>query len=497
MFLNSISSGGPTLDESTHFGTVTAQLSFARDALSGSGRSFRSIEGDWAFYGIGTLFPAYALSYLIDVKWFGEAAHRFDGTFSLLLHVMAFACAIGGVIYTQKLVRLTRGELKTSFFAGIALLVTPVWIGYGFFDYKDVPVATGLVAVTYYAAAYMQVGQPRQSWLFFSALLFLGVQKLAALPLALPACAAVLLGTARHRSVRKIALLAGQAMLFLILLYLLTPPAWREPFSFSFANIQYMSAHTWSGCTLTAGKCIGRNVSPNYSAFTYLVLWYVVQLPILLLVGLCASIYLYLRSFHHARPCQHLIIAALAWPIVAIAGKNSTLYDGIRHTLFLIPLAVAAVFVSIPTTFWLQRRWWLVCYFLFLLVDMITLQPYQYIWFNEPARLFASEKNYETDYWGYSMRQAALHAKALQGPMDWVVSPREIPKLLITDRFLTDRNLVPAGAAYLLVGITRVNNKPPKECEEVYNITRHQLLAPWPLQLAFVAKCPGRVPPRH
>jgi hypothetical protein len=68
----------------------------------------------------------------------------------------------------------------------------------------------------------------------------------------------------------------------------------------------------------------------------------------------------------------------------------------------------------------LQRRGWLAGYFLFLLIDVITLQPYQYVWFNEVARFFVNEKNYETDFWGYSMREAAVHARGLQGPTDWL-----------------------------------------------------------------------------
>jgi hypothetical protein len=32
---------------------------------------------------------------------------------------------------------------------GSASLLMPFWIGYGFLDYKDIPVATGVIAATY------------------------------------------------------------------------------------------------------------------------------------------------------------------------------------------------------------------------------------------------------------------------------------------------------------------------------------------------------------
>jgi hypothetical protein len=498
LFVNSLLTAGPIWDEPDEFGKLTEQLAFAKDVLFGSSdRTFRSIPGDHAFYGVGTVLPAYALSYLIDIVWLKGIAHTFERSYSLLLHITTFLCAIAGVHYTRRLVGLVTREQETSFLAGAALLVTPFWIGYGFFDYKDIPVATGAVAATCYAAAYMQDGRARTSCFFFLALLFLGAQKVAAIPLATPACAAVLVTAVRKPSARRITILAVQALLFLLLLFVVTPPAWREPFSFVITNIKYMSQHDWGNCTLTAGQCIGREVDNGrgYSVIRYLALWYAAQLPIFLGIGLLVSVYLYVRSFPLARPGQHLIVAALAWPICAVAARNSTLYDGVRHTLFLVPLAVATVFVTVPETFWLQRRGWLAGYFLFLLIDMITLQPYQYVWFNEVARFFANEKNYETDFWGYSMREAAAHARGLQGPTDWVISPNypgnpsHLARIFITERFSTDAAPVAPGTTYLLVRSTRANTQPPKECDSVDYVTRRQLLAPGPLHLAFVARC--------
>jgi hypothetical protein len=134
---------------------------------------------------------------------------------------------------------------------------------------------------------------------------------------------------------------------------------------------------------------------------------------------------------------------------------------------------------------------WLGGYFLFLLIDMITLQPCQYVWFNEAARFFTSEKNYETDFWGYSMREAAVHALGLQGPTDWVISsgrfsPSHLAKIFITERFSRDAAPVVPGTTYLLVSSTRTNTQPPNECDGVDYVSRRQLLAPGPLHLAFV-----------
>ena len=377
------------------------------------------------------------------------------------------------------------------------LLLTPFWTGYGFFDDKDIPVATGVIAATYYAAAYWKDGRSRTSFCFFMAIFFIGIQKLSAIPLSLPACLAVLIVSLRQPSVRRFASLTGQAAICLFLLYLATPPAWLEPFDFAKTNLIYMSQHNFPDCTLTAGACIGREWANGlgYSVPKYLGLWYGVKLPLLLWIGLLGSIYLHFRSFYPFRFGPHLIMGALAWPIMAISIRNSTLYDGVRHTLFLVPLVVSTVFVMIPPSFWRQRGWWLACYFLFLAIDSIKLQPYQYVWFNEAARFFASEKNFETDYWGYSLREATSHARDLRGPTDWIVgpsadlNPSHLVGIFATERFAKDAASVPPGATYFVVKTTRNNSQAPEHCGDVWYVTRRELLSPTPLRLSLVAKC--------
>jgi hypothetical protein len=495
LFLDSIQSGGLTFDEALHFYGVNRQWVFASNVLFGLGdQTFTSLTFDFMptfFYGIGTLLPASALSYLIDTVWFGQK-NTFDKSFSLILHFTAFASAVAASWYTGRLVHITTGQRNTAVVAALALLVTPVWIGYGFFDYKDLPVAAGLIASVYYAAAFITDRQFRTLGLFFAALLFLGTQKLAAIPLTVPACFGVALVVVQERSIRLLAIFAAQAGAFLILLYLATPLSWQEPVAFLLATVENMAKFPWGSCTLTAGRCIGRAYAngTGYSALTYLGLWFAVQLPFLLQIGLLAAIFLYIRSFRSASPPKHLIAASLIWPITTMFIGNPTLYDGIRHTLFLVPLAVSLVFVNIPDHFWLRWRPWLAAYGVFLLIDSVTLQPYEYIWFNEWARFFANETNYETDYWGYSLREAASLAKDLRGSNEWIVGyPRELVEPFVRERYASEVTALPEGSGYLWVRSTRRNLRPPPECTTVGEVQRRQVLAPQPLHLAFVARC--------
>jgi len=251
-----------------------------------------------------------------------------------------------------------------------------------------------------------------------------------------------------------------------------------------------MAQFPGSGCTLTAGQCIGRTNQAAYSVPSYLGLWYAVQLPVLLQIGLLLGIVLYIRSFRKANPLKHLVAASFIWPITIMIILKPTLYDGIRHTLFLIPLMVSVVFVNISEHFWLRCRLWLAAYGVFLLIDAVTLQPYEYVWFNEWARFFSNETNYETDYWAYSLREAATLAKALRGSNEWIVGyPSDLVESFVPERYATDITSLPQGSPYLLVEYTRRNERPPPECKIIGRVARRQFFAPHPLNLAFVSRC--------
>ena len=177
LFLWSTWSGGLTWDEEIHFDTVSNQWAFARNVLFGPGdETFRHLPYNEAFYGIGTLLPARLLSYLIDSTWFGQK-NTFDKSFSLILHLTAFVSAVAASWYTARLVDLATDQYERSALPALALLVVPVWIGYGFFDYKDMPVAAGLIGSVYYATAFMTDRNPQMLAIFFAALLFLGPKK--------------------------------------------------------------------------------------------------------------------------------------------------------------------------------------------------------------------------------------------------------------------------------------------------------------------------------
>src|SRR5215216_7322700 len=62
LFLHSLLTTGPAWDEPEEFAKLKSQLGFAANLLSGNtDLSFRSLPGDYAYYGAGTVLIPYAL----------------------------------------------------------------------------------------------------------------------------------------------------------------------------------------------------------------------------------------------------------------------------------------------------------------------------------------------------------------------------------------------------------------------------------------------------
>lgn len=490
LFVATLAGDHLTWDEGIHFVSTRDQIEFARQALSGRGApDFRAIQSDYAYYGIGTLAPIYFLSWLVDTQLL-HGAHSFFNSFPLLLHASAFVSALAASRLAGRLVALETGAPALGEGAAAALLLIPSWIGYGFFDYKDMPVAAGVIAAVYFAAAFARAERGALLW-FFASLLFLGGQKLAALPLALPACLYVV-AHFPQRGPRATLAAAGYGAAFLALLYAITPPAWIEPIAYATTNLKYMAAHGYVDCTLTAGECIGRGPAehPNlYSPLRYLGLWYGVQMPIGLLLLALAATGFYLQQA--GTGVRHLLAASLAWPLFAIVWSQSTLYDGIRHTLFLAPLLVAFIAIAIPAGWWRRGAIALAAYGALLAAQIGLMAPYSYVWFNEPARYFASSANFVTDYWAYSLSELIRIALAKREPGELIVG---VPHDLVApsfeeDRMAADLDAVPPGAAYVLVSVAGGRRPMAPECVRLGGVERGQFLSPLRLELSFAARC--------
>jgi hypothetical protein len=163
----------------------------------------------------------------------------------------------------------------------------------------------------------------------------------------------------------------------------------------------------------------GQFVSSQALPWTYLPTWMLITIPVIVQISFVLGAILILTKYARFSGIQRTVVVLLFLqifflPIFAIV-KNSTLYTGMRHFLFVLP-GIASI--SAAAFLWLYQKLprknirvlalvSIVLAFAPILLNMIELHPYEYVYFN---RAFGGLNNaynrYETDYWGLSMREA-------------------------------------------------------------------------------------------
>ncbi len=148
----------------------------------------------------------------------------------------------------------------------------------------------------------------------------------------------------------------------------------------------------------------------------YIPKWFMIATPIFIILGWLFSLVFSFLKFDKKQFLPYAVIAFVAFfpPIYAIY-KDSALYDGIRHFIFIYPcLVILSAWgwkelitfkdnknikmgaSALMIVLMISPLWW-----------MFRSHPYQYIYFNEVVGgLKGAYTNYETDYWMTSTKEA-------------------------------------------------------------------------------------------
>ena len=186
--------------------------------------------------------------------------------------------------------------------------------------------------------------------------------------------------------------------------YILNPIFWQNPLEIISA-VKSMSHYYNDVCTKTLGKCMKAKNLPA----TYIPIWLLVKLPILIILGIFLIPFTEKKIFIDSKKkilFGTVLITAFLIPILLIF-QNTNLYDEIRHLIFLIPLFIILGTVSF---YIFSKKYFYVLGFLTISIfiyENIKIHPYQYVWFNLPSRYIDLTKNFELEYQGISGKEIA------------------------------------------------------------------------------------------
>lgn len=341
------------------------------------------------------------------------------------------------MLFTGFLAKELDGSWRTGFFALILIALSPRIFGHSMNNPKDIPFALFFIMGVLYSLKFV-----RQLPVIYSKTLILLIISIAGAinirvgGILLLAYLGLFTGVAffwkkdLRRSITnfkitgKVAIAIGTVcVLGFFLGMLFWPYGLQEPLKNPFKALSEMSNFSTSIRMLFEEQHLWSDELPWY----YIPKWIFITSPIIVLLGIATSIYAAITNSKKLLPFSLLTFAAV-FPVAYAVYKQSSLYDGMRHFIFIYPILIVLAawgWSKIMTADWLGKIHrpviGSVMGILLLLPSywMIKNHPNQYLYFNE---IFGGADKaygaYETDYWMNSVKETA----------DWLIENEQAAK---------------------------------------------------------------------
>lgn len=371
----------------------------------------------------GGLFDLVA-ALLVKISTLGEYETR---------HLLCVLIGVLGIAGTWRLGRLLAGA-RAGLLAALLLVLSASWYGAIFNNTKDVPFATGMIWSLYYITRFL-ADLPRRRWATVIKLglvlgLTLAVRVGAVLNGFYLAVPLILWGVAAGRRDG-----GGQAlrqtrdavvMLLPVLPIAFTVMAVFWPWAVLSPHNLPLALGTFARFPISLVTLFnGTPVLSDHPPALYLPVYLAIKLPESVLFGLAVALLLGLdrlrrRTPSVARPAalpMVPVILAAVLPVVLFMVLRPTIYNGIRHFLFVVPVLAVLAAIGLDGL-WRRAQAWnrragavLGAAFAVVAVvqawTLVRLHPDEYVYYNQlVGGLKGAQGRWELDYWSNSLREA-------------------------------------------------------------------------------------------
>jgi len=335
----------------------------------------------------------------------------------VLRHVINAIFGWIGVVFCGRLAARLFGTWS-GILAMILLAASPRYFADSMNNPKDLPFAAMTVVALYYFSTISP------TWPYMSRATAIKIAVALALALNIRAAALLYVGylavlvmafaiAERNRDWRRLAdtacRLAAVAVAVLLFGTAFWPWAQGAPLTRPVEALLGMASAPWAGGVLFSGREYAAPDLPWY----YPLWWLLISTPLVVLAGAVLSLLASRERGWSLRTNALWAVAAL--PVLLVIVRDSTLYDGLRHLLFIYPILVVlaaagwAAWLSERSRPWVRRSAaaLLVAGLVNVLAFDVRFHPHQTVYFNElvggPRGAFAK---FDMDYWGNCVLEA-------------------------------------------------------------------------------------------
>jgi hypothetical protein len=365
-------------------------------------------------------------------------------------HLLEALFAWLGVWGAYHLARRLGGE-KAGFIAALCILLFPNFYGHAFINPKDIPFAAGFIWSLYYIVK--AIDGPLNAKNFIKLGLCIGITTairsggvlLMGYLLGALICRLWLLRKTPHlwmQGIKYLFLCVGVAAFAFLVMLPFWPYAHPAPFKALLHTLQQVAHFPWNGAVLFNGQIYAATDLPWF----YLPEMLLITTPEFFLglglvgLGLFATKTIYglcekgLEWLTPTRIKLGFVLATFLFPIAIVCIRSATLYDGVRHFIFVLPVAsvllglLFARLTTLPAVARLtpeglrapaqacppwrktlgQTLWALLAIqSLIIVTEYAELHPYQYAYYNHlVGGTRGAWGKFEIEYWGTAHREA-------------------------------------------------------------------------------------------
>lgn len=347
-----------------------------------------------------------ALLTLINFKGFFEWYHLLNMLFSLILF---------GAFYTFIYLELKKPSL--AFLGTLTLFITPRVLGDIPTNQKDIPFACTYLLSLLLIYFFSTKRAPQKIKLLILGIIF-GLTwgfRLIGLSIFVVYFIYTLFLLEKKTPVEIAKIAKNTFVLFIIsmLPLFLLWPFFRINFPQSLYTLilNAKSFEYWDRTILFMGKFLSKTERPS----SYLPIWILITTPLYILIPFVLSWFSYIKT---RRKIYILCLTAITANLILYFVVNPTIYNGIRHFIFLLPIITLISFISfLDILDYLKTKNKLLvtslfvawaCGLLLTARTMILLHPYEYVYFNELiGGLKGAQGQFEMDYWFASNKESS------------------------------------------------------------------------------------------
>lgn len=339
----------------------------------------------------------------------------------IIRHYWIMMFGFAGIVYTGLLSRKLTNSWLAGIIAVLFIVFTPRYFGEAFNNPKDIPFAATYIMAIYYIICWLEnIQAPRWKYtilLGIAIMLCLGIRIGGLLLIAYLFMAfAIRLWQTKGFSDGTIKKNFKHLVVLLLIGYfgacIWWPYAWEDPISHPYEAFKVMSDYPLTIKMLFEGQETTSSDLPAYYAPKFIS----ITLPLFALIGIAGGLVMMTRKGFRSRyNYLWLVMFTWAFPVFYIYYKHAVVYDGMRHTLFILPsvaITAALFFYYLLENFKEKKAIRMVVAGIMIVLLALPARfslanhPNQYVYFNElTGGIKGALGIYETDYYMNSIKQ--------------------------------------------------------------------------------------------